>query len=336
LATDAKDMNQSSVTSFTSVANFIVHFIWMLPEHLDSNQQIRKMLMLEATQCDFTIQFYQSETYLYEARKTKQPDLIVLFGSFYKPNIDIYNLITQTCHYLGTRVAAWITEDPYEFDCNYLLPKLVDFVFSNDKNSCNYYHSQNVYHLPLASAYNTLKPLIEPEWDFVFCGVGFPNRIDIIEGLQDILKNYSTLIIGSNWSKQITENFFTRTQVDYDELISIYRNSKIVLNLSRNHNMANQIYEIVPSTVAPRTFEVAVMGIFQLVFFDRPELHEYFTQEEIITFSSKQEFAYLADKYINNPQLRHSIANKAKQKVHKEHLYRHRLQTLVQQVINNL
>ncbi|BAZ09918.1 spore protein YkvP [Calothrix sp. NIES-4071] len=315
----------------------IVHFIWMLPEHLDSNCHIREMLMSEAIHCDFTIQFYQSESYLQEATKTKQPELIILFGSFYKPNFDIYNLIAQARAYLGTRIAAWVTEDPYEFDCNYLLPKLVDFVFSNDKNSCNYYHSQNAYHLPLAaSANNTSKPTNQPEWDFVFCGVGFPNRIDIIEGLQDILKNYSTLIIGSNWSTQIAENFFIRHQVDYDELLSIYRNSKIVLNLSRSFDIENKIYEIVPSTPAPRTFEVAALGIFQLVFFDRPELYEYFTQQEIISFSSKQEFAYLAEKYINNSQLRHNITNKAKQRVHSEHLYRHRLQTLVQEVFNNL
>lgn len=313
----------------------IVHFIWMLPEHLDSNKHIREMLKSEAVKCDFIIQFYQSESYLHKVGKI-QPELIVLFGSFCKPNIDIYNFIAQKNRYLGTRVAVWITEDPYEFDYNYYLPKLVDFVFTNDKNSCNYYHSQNVYHLPLAAASCKLEPQTEPQWDFVFCGVGFSNRIDIIEGLQDILKKYSTLIIGSNWSKQITKNFFTLPQIDYNELLSIYRNSKIVLNLSRNHNIKNQLYEIIPSTPAPRTFEVAAMGIFQLVFFDRPELYKYFTQEEIITFNSKQEFAYLADKYINDSQLRYRIANKAKQRVHKEHLYRHRLQTLIQQVLNNL
>ncbi len=315
----------------------IVHFVWMLPEHLDSNRHIRRMLISEAAHCDFTIQFYQSQSYLHEARKTKQPELIVLFGSFYKPNLDIYNFVAQTRANLGTRVAAWVTEDPYEFDSNYFLPKLVDFVFTNDNNSANYYHSQNIYHLPLATATNnTLELKTQPEWDFVFCGVGFANRIDIIEGLQDILKNYSTLIIGSKWSTQIAENFFIRPTVSYDELLSIYANSKIVLNLSRNFNIENKIYEIVPSTPAPRTFEVAGMGIFQLVFFDRPELYKYFTQEEIISFSSKKEFTYLADKYINDCQLRSSIANKAKQRVHNEHLYRHRLQTLVQQVFDNL
>ena len=313
-----------------------VHFIWMLPEYLDNNRHIREMLISEATHCDFTIQFYQSELYLQQASKTQQPELVILFGSFYKPNIDIYNLITQMRCNLGTRVAVWITEDPYEFDSNYHLPKLVDFVFTNDKNSLKYYHSQNVFHLPLAAASHQLEPQTEPEWDFVFCGVGFSNRIDIIEGLQDILKKYSTLIIGSNWSKQITENFFTLPQIDYNELLSIYKTSKIVLNFSRNHNIKNQLYEIIPSTPAPRTFEVGAMGIFQLVFFDRPELCEYFTQQEIISFSSKQEFAYLADKYINNSQLRHSIAHKAKQRVHSKHLYRHRLQTLVQQVFKNL
>jgi spore maturation protein CgeB len=314
-----------------------IHFIWMLPEKLDSNYHIREMLILEAKHCDYNITFYQSESYLQKAEKVPQPELIVLFGSFYKPNFDIYSLVTQARAHLGTRIAAWVTEDPYEFDCNYFLPKLVDFVFSNDKNSCKYYHSKNVYHLPLGAAENNiLESTKEHKWDFVFCGVGFPNRIDIIEGLQDILKNYSTLIIGSQWSTQIAENFFIRHQVDYTELLSIYRDSKIVLNLSRSFDIANNIYQIVSSTLAPRTFEVAAQGIFQLVYYDRPELHEYFTEAEIISFSNKQEFAYLADKYIKDSQLRQNIANKAKQRLHTEHLYRYRLQTLVKKVFSNL
>jgi spore maturation protein CgeB len=319
--------------------NIIVHFIWLLPEKKDSNRHIRKMMESESVHCsDFKIKFYSGENYLQDSFiYNEKPDLIILFGSLYKPYIDIYNLIFQVKSCWNTLIAAWVTDDPYEFDCNYFLPKLVDFVFSNDKNSCNYYHSKNVYHLPLAAAeaiHCTLQPSNEPEWDFVFCGVGFPNRIDVIEGLQDILTKYSTLIIGSNWSSQISNNLFIREPVSYDELLYIYRNSKIVLNISRMFDLENKIYEIVPSTPAPRTFEVAAMGIFQLVFFDRPELYDYFNPEEIISFSSKEEFMNLAAKYLEDSELRNKVSKLAQQRVSKQHFYRHRLQTIIKTIFH--
>ncbi|MEA5569984.1 CgeB family protein [Calothrix sp. UHCC 0171] len=322
-----------------NISHTIIHFVWLLPEHKDSNRHIRNMLISEVKYCsDLTVKFYSGEYYLQEVDTVKKPDLVILFGSFYNPYLDIYNLISQVRSRWNTYIAAWVTDDPYEFDCNYFLPKFVDFVFSNDKNSCNYYHSPNVYHLPLAAAesvHGVLEASTQPEWDFVFCGVGFPNRIDIIEGLQDFLKKYSTLIIGSNWSSEITSNLFIRPSVSYDELLHIYTNSKIVLNLSRVFDLQNKIYEIVPSTPAPRTFEVAAMGVFQLVFFDRPELYEYFSPEEIISFSTKEEFIYLAKKYLENLELRCSVARKAKQKIMQQHLYRHRLQTIIHYVFSS-
>jgi spore maturation protein CgeB len=99
-------------------------------------------------------------------------------------------------------------------------------------------------------------------------------------------------------------------------------------------DLENKIYEIVPSTPAPRTFEVAAMGIFQLVFFDRPELYDYFNPEEIISFSSKEEFMNLAAKYLEDSELRNKVSKLAQQRVSKQHFYRHRLQTIIKTIFH--
>jgi len=318
----------------------VVHFIWLLPYSKDSNRHIRQMMMSEAAYCEtLDIEFYSAESYKNQSSfDSKYPDLVILFGSFYQPCVDIYSLIYRIKSTANAYIAAWTTDDPYEFDCNYFLPKLVDFVFSNDKNSCNYYHSENTWHIPLAASeevHGKPESSKHPDWDFVFCGVGFSNRIDIIEGLLDVLKNYSTLIIGSGWSSQISSNLTVRASIDYEELLSIYRNTKIVLNLSRSFDLKNKIYEIIPSTPAPRTFEVAAMGVFQMIFLDKPEIYEYFDRDEFVSFSSKLDFLNLSKKYLQDTNLRNNIAIKARQRVFKEHFYRHRLETIANLVFSH-
>ena len=313
----------------------IIHFVWLLPASKDSNKHIRQMIQSEAAFVEEKIIFLQAEDYYQKVGKIEQPDLIVLYGSFYKPHFDPYFLISQIRQtWQNTILAAWLTDDPYEFDSGYVLTGYLDFLFVNDKNASRYYHSAKVHHLPLGAATRLItdRPSLEPEWDFIFCGVGFANRVEALTGLQSTLKQHATLIIGSGWTDELKSNCFWLPSVPYEELLTLYQKSKIVLNFARNFNFCNTLYEIVSSTTAPRTFEVAAMGIFQLVFLDKPEVYEYFDRDELITFSSKDEFDQLAEKYLTHADLRTTVAQKAQQRVLNQHLYRHRLQTLLHRV----
>ncbi|MBW4523058.1 MAG: glycosyltransferase [Scytolyngbya sp. HA4215-MV1] len=316
----------------------LIHFVWLLPEPKDSNKHIRRMIQSEAAFVDEKIIFLQAEDYHLKVGKVEQPDLIIFYGSFYKPHFDPYCLISKIRQtWQTTYLSAWLTDDPYEFDSGYLLTGYLDFLFINDKNASRYYHSAKVHPLPLAAAMNLIddRPPLAPEWDFVFCGVGFANRVEALTGLQSTLKQYSTLIIGSGWTEELKSSCFWLPSVPYEELLTIYQKSKIVLNFARNFDFCNTLYEIVSSTTAPRTFEVAALGIFQLVFFDKPEVYEYFSRDELITFSSKDEFDQLVKKYLSNAELRTEIAQKAQKRVLNQHLYRHRFQTLLTRVFSS-
>lgn len=306
----------------------------MLPKDRDSNLHIRRMIQEESSFVDASICFFSGNEYASKLSACDTPDLVVFYGSFQRPLFDFYGLLQQIRQkWRTTLVAAWLTDDPYEFENTYSLPGCIDFVFTNDKNSLHYYHSPNVYHLALGAGANLIEvsksAAQEVKWDFIFCGVGFDNRNDIMRGLRGTLGKYSTLIIGSQWADDLKASFFWHPYVPFDELITLYTSAKIVLNLSRYFDFFNGLYEIAPSTPAPRTFEVAAIGVFQLTFFDRPEVYEYFAPDEMAIFNNLAEFNEQVDRYLNNDELRQSVAQKAQKRVFSEHLYRHRLQSLI-------
>lgn len=329
------------------VSQPLAHFLWLRPEQADGNKHIRSMIAREAAACtDLRAVFFQGDRYLAESEGAAPPDLVVLFGSLYRSHLDVYTLVAGIRARTTAPIAAWLSDDPYEFDANYGLPALVDWVFSNDRASCPCYHSERVRHLPLAAA-ETLPavsaPDAPPEWDFVFCGASFANRVALVEGLHPILARYRTLLIGNNsqpdrdarWPKEKLPGLSFQDSIGYADLLSVYQRSKIVLNFSRSLSFCNRLYEIVPSTPAPRTFEVAMLGALQFAFFDKPELLDYFDRDEIVVFDTREEFARLAERYLNDDGLRERTAHKARQRARREHLYRHRLRTLVRTIFSD-
>jgi spore maturation protein CgeB len=174
----------------------------------------------------------------------------------------------------------------------------------------------------------------ETDWDLLVYGIEHPDSIQILDELQDVIKPYSTLVIGSNLPESIRASFSYQPVGSHAELISITRRSRIVFNLSSCINLCNSIYEIVPSTPHSSIFELAALNVCQLVFFRHLEIYSYFTKDEILTFSYKLEFAELLQRYSQDSQLRHSQANKAWQRVLQDHLYRHRFQKLISYISN--
>ncbi len=278
----------------------------------------------------------------------RKPDGIVLFGSFLKTNCDIYSLIHVSRERCGCAIAAWTTEDPYEFDRNNSVASLLDRVFTNDRNTAGYYSQPNVTPLPLGAAENIhVTPHsardceVTPDWDFVFCGAAFENRIQVIEGLSPVLEKYRTLIVGNSthgtlkWPTSQFNGITFQETLPYAEVLGVYRNSKIVLNLSRSLNFCNSLFDITPSTPAPRTYEVAAMGIAQAAFYDRPELLQDFSPDQIAVFTNLEEFESIADRLLRDTQARREMAGKARAQALAHHLYRHRLQTLASALLPN-
>lgn len=81
-----------------------------------------------------------------------------------------------------------------------------------------------------------------------------------------------------------------------------------------------------------RSFEVPACGGFQLVDNLRG-IHELFTPgEEVVCYESYDQARELADYYLERPEERAEIGRRGRERVLREHTYRHRMETLLESV----
>ena len=223
-------------------------------------------------------------------------------------------------------VGWWLTDDPYEIDGNLPLAGLFDFVATNDLSAADYYSGTSVVHVPLAADRQRHFRKVrladcDYQWDIVFCGVAFPNRLAWIEAAAPLLRRYKTLIVGPDWPRL---SFTSSRRIDNANLADLYNASRIVLNLPRSHNLSNE-HDFPPSTPAPRTFEAAAAGGFQLVSADRPEIDRYFDiPADMDLFLGVGDLGTKIEHYLGRPGERIEAARRAQQRALQSHLYEHR------------
>ncbi len=269
--------------------------------------------------------------YSYVLAKKFEPNLIVAFGSCMPDECD-YSLLRKACDELKIPLIFWLHDDPYEIDFNYRAISVADYIFSNDKWATEFYNHPNSYHLPMAASKsahfrpqtcNTLQ-------DFFFCGVAFPNRQQLIGDIAPLLRKYKTTILGADWP--IDECEFTENRrVGNSELSDYYQNSKFVINIGRDFNLANDRYQLVPSTPGPRTFEAAMAGAVQLYFVESMEIVEYFEDgSEILLFDDLKGLTDIVERLAENPEARNSIGKNAQRRALKEHTYYERIKSMLE------
>ena len=329
----------------------LIDILWFLPDFGIVKPPVREMLQSEAPHCrEAGFRFQSGADYEQALRSgrppwgsdSRKPDALVLFGSLLETSCDLFSLVSAARDQFACLVAAWTTEDPFEFDRNNALAGIMDYFFTNDRNTAAYYSHPKVTPLPPAAseAFPTTANVSQyaesdQEWDFVFCGKPSENRLQIIDGLKPILARHRTLIIGpvaqgeQTWPAARFGGITFRESLPYGEVAGIYQQSRIVLNLSHLRPGHNRLFDIIPSTPAARTYEIAAMCVAQAAFYDRPELVLDFPDGEIALFSSVQEFETLTDRLLNDSDARRGMADRARLRVWVSHLYRHRLQTLV-------
>jgi len=260
---------------------------------------------------------------------------VLVFGSALADESD-YSGIAHAARQRGFPLAFWLTDDPYEFDAEYKFSGLADVVFTNDRWTRSYYRRPHVFHLPTAACRNQhFRPVptsnYEYEYDIFFCGVGFPNRQMIIDGLAPVLRRHRTLICGDEWRTHAP--YVRNRRLSSRELIEHYGRSRIVLNLARDHSYANRRFMITPSTPGPRTFEAAMAGAFQMIFADRPEVLDYYDHDrEIVLFSGLADFAAKAKFYLENAASRMEIARAAQRRTLRDHQYSNRVEVLMRRL----
>lgn len=263
------------------------------------------------------------------------PNIILAFGSC-MPDSCYYISLREYCNQTNTLFLFWLHDDPYEFDFHIKVLPFADLIFSNDRFASLHYPRNTAVHLPLAgcnsSHYRPVKSEADMKYDFVFCGVAFENRKRLIKYLDPILKDLKCKIIGPGWSS-VNLDYCKDGSLTNKDFADLVNNSKFVLNVGRDLNLANSRYHLNPSTPGPRTFETALAGGLQIQFTEGLEILDYLRKDqEILLFDSLNEFKNII--FAGSEEDRERIRKNAQQKVQQSHTYENRAQKIIETAKN--
>jgi len=168
--------------------------------------------------------------------------------------------------------------------------------------------------------------------DLSFMGAAYHNRVQSFPQLLGM----DFKIWGTDWNldspvgKRVQNN---NERITSKETVEIYNAAKINLNL----HSSTYHYGINPDGdfVNPRTFEIAACQGFQLLDHRSDLINLFNVDEELVVFNSFAELKEQIEFYMENPDLRHEIANRAYERVLGEHTIEHRMQELLIHVFIN-
>ncbi|HXL72168.1 MAG TPA: glycosyltransferase [bacterium] len=270
-----------------------------------------------------------SYDYAVEAVQRFQPDLVVVFGSCMPACCD-YTGLKNHCVKSGARLAFWLHDDPYEFDCNEKIYPYADFVFSNDQWAVTHIDHPKAFHLPLAADRQAhFRPIGEKmDRDIFFCGVGFPNRQQLLIDCAPMFSSFKVEVFGDKWPAFLS--FCRNKRLSNESLPDYYASSLATLNVGRRFNLANSRYQLDARTPGPRTFEAAMAGAVQCVYLEGLELADYFEFDtEILVFDSPSELLSLIGMLKSDLKRRRQIAELAQARALKDHTYTNRADKLL-------
>lgn len=270
-----------------------------------------------------------------------KPDLVIVLEGMEFP-LEALNQIRER----GIRTAIWLTDDPYYTDITGKLAPYYEHVFTLELSCLDFYRQmgcRQVQYLPLGvnpSAFFPRPVTGARRLDASFIGTGYWNRIAFFNRIFPSLLPRKVLISGWWWDRlKRYRRYRGRIQLGKwmgpEETSEYYCASQIVINLHRAHDdeSYNSNSRKIPAlSVNPRTFEIAACGAFQLSD-ERADLMNLFTPgEEMITYSSPEDFLAKLHYYLSHPEERSGIAIRAMQRTLREHTYEARLQKLLSAV----
>lgn len=197
---------------------------------------------------------------------------------------------------------------------------------------------KHAFYLPLAAKPDLHKPLELSEKekkefgsDISFMGAGYPNRRIAFVPLAG--KDFK--IWGAEWedagplSKNVQQE---GRRISPEEGVKIYNASKININLHSSIDVNKLVNG--GDFVNPRTFELGAIGAFQLVD-HRSLMTELFAPDELATFTNIDEFYAAIGHFLKHPEERQKFAQKARERVLREHTYLQRMNVLLDYMKKN-
>lgn len=237
---------------------------------------------------------------------------------------------------MGVKTAMWFVEDHKIFTYWRAYAPLYDIFAVIQKepfiSELAQIGQKNALYLPLAAlpAFHKPQTLDDEELktygaDISFLGAGYPNRRLAFRPLAE--KNFK--IWGSDWDdeKYLAGNIQRNgARVSEEESIKIYNATKININLHSGIDASKLVSQ--GDFVNPRTFELAAIGVFQLV--DRRELmDELYAPGELSTFDTIHEMYSAIDHFLGHPEECRAMAALARERTLKDHTYQKRMQALL-------
>lgn len=126
------------------------------------------------------------------------------------------------------------------------------------------------------------------------------------------------------WRKLFGPGITTHPDVNYfSETPRVYASSGVNFNATSLQ---------MPTAVNQRVFDVPMCGGFLLT--DRQDdLFELFDEGDVATYQGSEDVADKARFYLERPELRDKIAGKARERVLREHTYRHRMGKVIEEML---
>jgi spore maturation protein CgeB len=244
---------------------------------------------------------------------------------------------------LGVITVLWLVEDPYEIDyhCGAMVQSY-QYVFTNERQAVSAYGRPNVFYLPWCCNPRVHRRIsIPPSYrsDVCFVGMGFPNRLQVINELAQELCHLKVLLIG-DWEKwglldRTLANCVIPTVTDFWEVQRYYNGAKINLNIHRDPvDPPSGNREGIPATSPnDRVFSLAGCGAFQLVDDLRTDLRDCFViAEELELFASVDDLWAKIQYYLSAEAEREKMAQAAQIRAYRDHTFVQRIEEVFRKI----
>ncbi|MEM7202215.1 MAG: glycosyltransferase [Planctomycetota bacterium] len=249
------------------------------------------------------------------ARRVREsrPDLLflVLLDEATAPSRETVREITETT---DTTTALWVCDDPWQFDefSRHWAP-CVDWIITTDEDTLPRYSAlgRGSHTLLLQWGCHPDKCFDQrpaAELDVSFVGQPHSDRRRLVQRLRDCGIRVS--VFGHGWGEG-------SQRMDYGEMLSVFRRSKINLNFGRSIRESGL-------QIKARNFEVPGCGGFMLSS-ATPHLDRYFVEgHEVVTFGDEDDLLEKVRYYLDHDDERLGIARRGWQRCVAEHSWRHR------------
>lgn len=237
----------------------------------------------------------------------------------------------------GIITVLWFVEDYQRFTYWQQVAPYFDFIFTIQKGKCvqalKAAGANEVLYCPVACEPNVHAPLMlsaeeKARWGspISFMGAGYHNRQQLFASLAE----FPLKIWGTEWPDNKPFDRMVQDggkRLSPAEYIKVFNATDINLNL----HSSNERDGVDPfgDFINPRTFELASAGAFQLVD-ERELLGEAFeVGKELITFSNATELKEKIRYFLDRPEERKEVAQRARARALRDHTYAHRIREML-------